>query len=545
MADTNADTDAKDVLRLQEQMQTERVQWEGYWDEVSRFVQPGTRGFVNKSPKSGEKNTASQYDSTAETSSQRAAAAANSLLCPDTDMWHGLEGDDDDVNNNPQAKQWFSLETKGLFLDRYAVTANFTAQNLEALTSCVVFGTGVLFVDENPEGGLLYASIPLAQVYLLTDNYGRPDIVHRRFELTAHAAVQLFGDATPETIRKVVEKEPLRKFWFIHCTRPNDSYEEGKADRRGMKMASFTVFEEERTTIQRGGYHVMPYAIARFYTRNGESYGRSDAMAALADVKMLNQVKLDFVEHSQRSLRAPLLTSPDGVLGRFQLKPNSITVGGLNSSGVPMVRPMDVGGQPQLAGNVMEQTREDIKETLGVALFSAILNSPKMTQMQLMEMVKEKASLLGPSLGRFQSEYFGALIDRELDIRARQGRMTPVPPVLRGRNYKVRYVSPLNRMMKASAVSSILQTLEAIAPLVQLDPAVRHHFDFTKAARKIAEATGVEDILNPPELAAQRAEAEAQQAALAQGAQLAQPVGRAARDLAEAEAVAAPQEAAA
>ena len=83
-------------------------------------------------------------------------------------------------------------------------------------------------------------------------------------------------------------------------------------------------------------------------------------------------------------------------------------------------------------------------------------------------------------------------------------------------DFEVEYVSPLNRAQRAEEGVAILRTLEAVAPLAQIDPGVMDIFDPDAIARELAEINGVpakilrskEDVMALKEQQAQAAEAQ-------------------------------------
>lgn len=84
-------------------------------------------------------------------------------------------------------------------------------------------------------------------------------------------------------------------------------------------------------------------------------------------------------------------------------------------------------------------------------------------------MAKEKAALLSPIMGRQQSELFGPMTERELDILNAAGLMPPMPDALieAGGEVTIEYQSPLALAQRSEAGVSILRTWEAVAPLAQ------------------------------------------------------------------------------
>lgn len=533
---TYTDQDAKDVMDLQQELATERQPYETKWENTARLVEPDLMGF-NYTPTPGQENRGDIYDEKGPSAAEKLTSGIISLMCPEGEMYQSLESDDEQLNDNTAAARWFDAESKALFADRYAAQAKFSDQNAQTILNGVVLGNGATFIDAAPTGGIRYAAIPLPQAYWADDDNGTHEIFNRRFQLTARQAKRRLGEDTPQKILTEAEKNPSTKFWFIHSVRPNEDLNLKYADHRGMKFASRFVCEDLNMTIQRGGYRTMPYAVLRFRRAAGRAYGVSPSMRALPAIRMLNQMKKDYTAHTQELLRPVLLTANDGILSKFKRKPGSLAVGGLDARGNPLVRPLETGGNPTISRDLMEQERAAIDDTMMVNLLTQLIGSPEMNQLQVMELMKERAHLLGPSLGSWQQEYFGIMTERELDIRASQNRMTQLPPELADRSeYKVHYSAPLNRAIELASASGAMSTVQQSAPLIELDPTVKNNFDLNKIARKLAKANGASDILNDEDAVAQQTNNEQQMQTAAAGVQAAPQLGKAIRDIAAAQA---------
>jgi hypothetical protein len=164
-----------------------------------------------------------------------------------------------------------------------------------------------------------------------------------------------------------------------------------------------------------------------------------------------------------------------------------------------------------------------------------------MTATEAMLRAQEKGALLAPTMGRQQSEFLGPLIEREIDILAAAGVLPPMPDALREINgeIEIEYVSPLNRAQRADEGVAILRTLEAVSPLAQIDPDVMMVFNPEAIARELASINGVPaKVLRSKnevaDMVAVKKKAQ-QNASLLQAAPL---IGKAARDLAQAQSIA-------
>jgi len=104
-----------------------------------------------------------------------------------------------------------------------------------------------------------------------------------------------------------------------------------------------------------------------------------------------------------------------------------------------------------------------------------------MTATEVVERAREKGALLSPTMGRFQSECLGPMIEREFDLLMDQGLLPPPPQkvVDAGAEYKVEYDAPLNRMMKAEEAAGGMRSFQYAAEIAaQLqDPSILDVFD--------------------------------------------------------------------
>ena len=121
------------------------------------------------------------------------------------------------------------------------------------------------------DGNIRYKSSHIKEHYFLENTYGNIETDYRKYELTAKQAVQKFGDKTPSVITKIVDKEPAKKFEFLHVVKPDEENE------TNMPYVSYHILIEENELISVGGFRTFPYVISRWTTSANEVYGRSPA----------------------------------------------------------------------------------------------------------------------------------------------------------------------------------------------------------------------------------------------------------------------------
>lgn len=476
------DAEAQEVIRGLDQKRTNRTNWDSYWQEVVEVVQPNlSNTFQNNIISTqGAKKDQKRFDGAGEIALYRFAAAMESMLTPRNSRWHGLSTNDSYLNSQRRVRNWFDDATDVLFKYRYSPKANFASQCHEHYTSLGSLGTACLFIDKLSPRGFRYAQIPMGQVYFDTNFQGIIDTVYRPFKLSARNAAQQFKNL-PDDIKKAVSQNPDQLFDFIHCVKPNNELDPQRKDYRGMAFASYYVAVQAQKTILREGYHSFPFAISRYTTAPGEIYGRSPAMQALSNIKVLNEEKKTVLKQGQRVVDPVLLAHDDGVLDSFSLKPGAINSGAINSKGQRLVDVLPTGNLA-IAFEMMELEKREINSAFLVDLFQILVEGPQMTATEVIERAREKGALLSPTMGRQESEFLGPLIDRELDLAMMQGFLPPMPPELieAGGEYQVVYDSPLARAQKAEQTAGIMRTVGWAAEVAQMtqNPEPLDHFNW-------------------------------------------------------------------
>ena len=536
------DSRADDYLRIQGQMESRRSNFETQWREVAERVRPNQNFFQQQQRAEGDKRNEKIFDSTAPLALPKFAAAVISMSFPATQMYQRLTTADPDIAERDDVRLYLDAVNTALFRARYAPKSNFQAQTGEVVMDIGAFGTGVLFIDDVPGMGIRYKSFPLAESYIAENGHGVIDTLHRKFEFTANQAATMFGiNKLPPAIQAAVEKDPGQKFWFIHCVHPNPNINPARKNYDGMAFTSAYIAMETRHTVDVGGFRTFPFAVPRYETSPREVYGRSPCMQVLPTIKTLNEMTRTILRAAQIAVEPPIMLSDDASLQAFNLRGAALNYGYLGDQGQEKAKPFVSGARVDLGLEMLSSQREIINDALFVTLFRILVEEPQITATEAMLRAQEKGQLLAPTMGRIQTELLGPCTERELDILSMMGNeLPPMPQALLdiGGLFHVEYQSPLNLAQRSSAGVGIMNTIQALAPLAQMDPKVMLVFDSTKIARELAEINGVPNkvMRSADEVAAM--EQQQDQQAQAQQLLAAAPVAASsAKDFAQAQAM--------
>jgi hypothetical protein len=505
-----SDDAAKALITEFEKLKSSRHNWDDLWERVAERVMPRqSSGFVTKRAE-GEDRTEKVFDSTAILACERFAAIMESMLTPRTQKWHNLRASDPALDSSPRVREWMESANGILYKKRYHPYTNYSSQQAETYMSLGAFGTGALFIDNVAGKGLRYKSIHLAELYIRTDSYGVVDTVFRHFELTKKQAEQRWGDALPKRILDTKDME--RKFRFLHVVKPRMNRDPNRMDFMGMPFESWYINIDHAAVLSQGGYESFPYAVSRYVVAPDEMYGRSPAIGAFSDIKMVNEMAKSQIRIAHKLADPPLLLHDDGILGfgnsTVNMTPGGLNYGGVSPEGRQLIQPLQTGGDLRTSEAILEQRRKAINDAFLTTLFQILVETPEMTATEAMIRAQEKGQLLGPTISRQQSEALGPMIERELDVLMRNGDLPEMPPELveAEGEYEIGYDNPMTRMMQAEEVVGLQRTIEAIAPFVQVNPDLMAKFD----AEQIAEDTEQQMAMVPDAASAMKDLAQAQ-----------------------------------
>lgn len=480
---------ASELVREFEQIASKRGIWEKHWEEVALKVLPyySTSFYSQGNTVPGQERSQEQYDVTANAALWKFAAAMESMLTPANNKWHKLRATNPDLMKIREVALWFDAVNDSMFKYRYSPNSAYQANQHDGYVSIGAFGTSALFVDEykNPQQpgvkGLRYRNIHLGELFFACNFQGQVDKVYRRFKMTIRQMVQKWGiDKLPDSLKGRAKEKPEDEVFVLHIVKPNTDFERGRLDAKGKPFASYYVVRDTKTLMHVGGYRSFPYATARYITAPGELYGRSPAMNVLPSIKVLNEEKKTVLKQGHRAVDPVLLAHDDGILDGFSLKPGATNYGAVNADGRPLVHTLPTGNM-QIGKELMDDERQAINDAFLVTLFQILVETPQMTATEVLERAREKGALLSPTMGRFQSESIGPMVQREFDLLLWQGLIPPPPQVLveaQG-EYHVEYDAPLNRAMRSDEAAGTMRTMQWAAEIAAQtqDPSALDWFD--------------------------------------------------------------------
>lgn len=509
-------------------LKNRRALYDGHCEDVARHVMPNHQGFSARlSP--GGKRMQSIVDGIGIHSNELLAAGLHGLMTNPASKWFGLRMVGVEFEEDDQVRDWLADVSDMMRAYMYAPGSNITTALHEAYLDLGAFGTSVLFIGERDAGGLLFQTRPLNECYIAENHEGVVDTVYRNTIMTARQVMQQWPDTASEYVRACVTRtdkldEPVE---IIHAVQPRRERDGGKLNQENMPWESIYIEMKTRSLLEESGFPEFPYAVPRWSKFAGEEYGRSPAMTALPDIKMLQEMERTMAMASELAALPPINVPDDG-----SSKPINYVPGGF------VFYRGDRGPEPwrtNTALPVTEQMQEARRDRVRAIFFADLMNFPtdvRMTATEFTQRMAERMRLLGPMMGRLEGEMLGRIIERSFGILNRMGAIPPPPPQIQGREFSIEFVSPVALAQKQGEANAITQTLNVLLPFIQATQSaeVLKPFKLDRLAPKLFDVFGGDpDLIYTADEMAEMAEQEAQAQQAAQMAQMAQPMADAAQ----------------
>ena len=505
-----AQTDlTKKLLKRFDRLKSNRQNWESHWQEVADYMQP-RKADVTKTRSKGDKRTELIFDSSPMQAVELLAASLHGMLTNPATPWFSLKFKGTDLENDDDAKAWLEEATEVMYTAFNR--SNFQQEIFELYHDLITFGTAAMFIEEDEEDILKFSTRHINEMYISENDKGRIDTIFRKFRLTARAAIQKFGANVSNNIVTTHRKDPYEEIDIIHAVYPRSDFDPKKQDKSNMPFESVYFEAGTGDELSVSGFREFPFVVPRYLKASHEIYGRSPAMTALPDVKMLNEMSKTTIKSAQKQVDPPLLVPDDGFILPVRTVP-----GGLNfyrAGTRDRIETLNIGANTPLGLNMEEQRRNAIREVFYVNQLQ-LQQGPQMTATEVVQRNEEKMRLLGPVLGRLQSELLSPLITRVFNILLRNGLFMQSPDILQQQELKIEFVSPMALAQRGQELQSLMRGLEIFGSLAQTMP-VMDYIDENGLVKQIISILGlpakvIKSDAEVEQIRSDRAEQEAQQ----------------------------------
>lgn len=435
------------------------------------------------------------YDSTPGDACKIGAASVMGSMVPANAQWFGL-----DIGEASDEEAAY-LEEFAKFMWQNIHSSNFDAEGMDAMLDTMWAGWFVLYEDEAPEGGYYFELWPIGQCTIASSRSGtKIDTVYREWEYSVSQVVAEYGeDNVSQKVRDAFRDEKFdQKVKLLHAIEPRALYVVGSRMSKELPFSSCHVEVESGHILREGGYHEFPCMVPRWARLPGSAYAVGPMSDALPDARTLNEVTKWGLMGAETAIAPPMVAEDDGVLNPKNIKmgPRKIIV----ANSVDSIKPLVTGAKVEFAEIKSEALRGNIRKMLFADQLPPA-DGPVKTAYEWSVRVEMMRKMAGPLFARFQAEFLQVLIERTFGItwRANEasgyGLVGKPPDSLLGRNFSVRFLSPLARAQRMEDVAAMDRYEQSLVVEAQIDPGVVDVYDIEAAARERSRLLGVPQSL--------------------------------------------------
>lgn len=515
-------------------LKSARLPWDSHFESLARVMHVRRQGFITQET-AGDRRTDEIYDSTPMQARRALASAIDGLLKPKTSRWVATRVDDDEVDNLDETKDWLRQADDLMLAAIYNPAARFQQSSGEVDDDLATFGTGVLHTTKHPKlNRLRFVSRHLARSYIMVDHDGAAIGLFSSERMAARDAEQFFRDRgakAGEVAEKLLaDKKPDEKVEYVHIVIARTNRDVSRIGPAHMPFASLWIEVTKKELVLESGFEEFPFAIPRWDTASGETYGRSPGMIALPDANTLQAMGKTLLKAGQHAVIPPLfapsdsMTSAKLISGRINFY--DLEAASQSRISAPIF-PLNTGANMPLGREMQNDTRD----LVWAAFFRSVLNlptgGPEMTATEIIERKEEFVRTIGPVFGRLESDYLAPVVERVFAVMLREGALPEIPEALQGRNVRFEFRSPVEKIRKQIDALNAQRTIEQAAFAAEStgDPGVLDWIDTDKYIEMVDEANGSDIIRGKREVEERRRARAEQQQAEAQGDDLERLVG--------------------
>lgn len=502
------------------------------WDEIAVFVDPRNAYFRVKRSNGNLTQLIPKMDDTAQSLLPIYAAVLNSMLTPQAYVWHKLQFFDPDLQKRfgPQLDE----ENKFIYNRRYSAYSNFSPAMNECYMSAGAFGHAIMQLDPDRKHKCIsYQTLPIREFSIDKDAYGFVNVFYREVIYTMRNLMSVFPGYMPEKYRG---REDLKwlddKITLLHAVEP--SFEKsGHYHSAYIDMTNKAIIEESELKY-------CPYLCFRssVFPSSDDPYGFSPCMSVLPSIKALNSLQFNFLKQTDLVGQPTLLTNSDVIDARKVAASGMVVEGGIDDEGREMVKTLRTYSDMPSMDYLIQKYQDSISTALLAKYMALMSDTQSRSATDAMIKSNERANLVAPSGDRISREFLLPLIETELAIYGDMNILPPMPAELGEVNneFDILLDNPMLKGQRMDSVNSAVNLMGMVGQFAKLNPSIANSVDVDKLLRYIQENMNVPtSVMNTPEQVEAQNAADAQQQQLAAVVNAAPQVGKAIKDIADAE----------
>jgi hypothetical protein len=213
-------------------------------------------------------------------------------------------------------------------------------------------------------------------------------------------------------------------------------------------------------------------------------------MVALPDILTLNELVALILQSLEKVVDPAIKTTERGLLSDLDLGP----------AGINVLRDMKEleAFESRARFDVAELNRDKLQSSIRSIFYVDQLelkDSPAMTATEVQVRYELMQRLLGPTLGRLESDFLDPLVSSSFADLMRYKRFPDMPAIVAEAGdpaFTIEYTGPMARAQKLDQADSLMRYLGSVSQLAEINPQALEKVDWDMAVELLAEYHGAE-----------------------------------------------------
>ena len=494
------------ILRNFAEMERVRKPYEGLWGDITTLCNQRRDDYLQIDAK-GRKRGTESWDGIANRALGIWADGMQGFMVSPSEIWARarIAG----LTDNDEVRAWLQDYDKAMMdaFDR----GNFYSIASEFIRDAGSIGTATIYTEEDRiYKRAIHTAVHPGQIYIAENALGQVDTVYRKFKMTARQLVQKFPNCS-QTAKDCAKHTPQTDFEVLHAVFPNtdtfSALSKGKRYRSvylelGSTKATYptNLSASDLQILRDKGYDRLPYAVWRFRKNSDEVYGYSPAADAIIEMNTMNKLSKYRIQAAHLAVE-PSYNAPEEMRDSVDILPR-----GMNYYKDPsrVVSPVISGLQYPITLEETERLQRLLEDKFRVEFFLLLKYAEReMTATEVMERKSEQATLMAPQRDRLVTDALRPVYELVTDIENRAGRLPEPPPIIdeyqeymreqgRRAGIDIEFIGPLAQAQKMLfEAQPIINTINTIAPMMEVNPEIADVFDWDGMAEGIGESYSI------------------------------------------------------
>lgn len=321
-------------------------------------------------------------------------------------------------------------------------------------------GTAALLMPEDETDILRFVAVPVGELALREDGYGRVDGVYWKKKYRAEQIPGLWKDATISgDLERRIKDDPGAAVTIVQASEKNKAT--GQWD--------FVAYEPDRLelgAIRETSEATCPWLTPRFYKVPGEAMGRGPGLMGLPTAKTLNKVTELSIKAAAFAILGLWIFRNDRVFNpkTAKMRPGAMwAVGATGGALGASIQKLDVPGRFDISNLILQDLREAVKQAMLDDTLPPDSGAVR-SATEIVQRMKRLSADLSGAYARLVLEIIRPLVQRVIDVLYRR-KLISTRLTIDQLLFRVEVISPIAKLQQAQDVSSLVDWLQIMMSL--------------------------------------------------------------------------------